>query len=840
MLWFPIKGNSQGLLFNSNDSLIAQRTEYNVFGNNQPDFNKPFEIDFDLSILDSNSFGYILTIGDKKSSTSYSLTYLKRAEESFELSFNLDGVENLLKIPLDKNSLGYKKWIKLSLKFDSLSRKINIKVGHKTYSTSLFQFKTNITPQLFFGKHGSIIDVPLMAIKNLTITEGSKKFQFNFYESEGNIVHDERGDPYGTVLHPNWLINDSYHWKHRFTSYSKSITALTFDEANQRFIFINADTIGYYDFRKNLTRKLQLKSKFSVPINLGTSFVHSETSELIVYEVNDLPTDSATIASINLDGLQTKVLSRQQLPQQRHHHNLFWDQDNNRFIIFGGFGNQRLSNTFNSYDLSTYKWDTLNLKGDVISPRFFSGMVQTGAQEVLLFGGVGNETGDQSIGKTYYYDCYRVDFKTGTIKKLWETKRNQNLASVRNMVVSSDSTAFYTLNYSEYIPDSYLQMNRYNIKSGEFEILGDTIPIISERIKTNANLYFNNETNEFFCTVQEFDIDGSNTIKIYSLNSPPVTKETITKYIFKKPVVYYSKIYFIIGLFLVSLVSWYFFKQWKSNKKEKQKQIQSVITVEQPEQLEQQASIHENSISLFGAFTVYDPKGKDISYLFSNKIRQLFILILLHSREMVPLGIVSEKINYILWPEKDHKKVKNTKNVAISQLRKTIREMKGLEVVYAHGRFSITFGNDFRCDYFDFIDSLKSLNQNSGNNAVIDRLMLISKKGHFLISFDLPYFDQIKTEFEHEVLKVIPDQIKYFYGKKDYPKVVKLSEILSNIESLNELSFYYRIHSYMKLGLVDMAKKYYNNFIIEYKKLLDDDFPNTFSEVSKNIPDVLK
>jgi len=787
--------------------------------------------------LDSDSFGYILSIGDKNQLTSYSLTYLNSSEESFQLSFNLDGVKNLLKIPLQESSLGNKKWMNISLKFNVSSKKIILTVDHKTFSTDRYEFKTNITPNLFFGKHGSIIDVPLMAIKNLSITEGSNTYQFNFHESEGNTVYDAHGKGYGTVLHPNWLINDSYHWKHRFTTRSKSITSLAFDETNQRFIYINSDSIGYYEYGKDLNRKRPLNDIFPVPMNLGTSFVNSGTNELIVYEVNDLPNDSATIASIDLDNLNTKILSRHQLTQQRHHHNLIWDHNNNRFIIFGGFGNQRLNNTFNTFDLSTNKWDTLTLKGATISPRFFSGMVQTGPEEILIFGGVGNESGDQSIGKTYYYDCYEVDFEKGNIKKLWEINRDQNLASVRNMVLSSDSTAFYTLNYSEYIPDSFLQMNRYDLNTGNFEILGDSVPIVSERIKTNANLYFNNETNEFYCTVQEFSIDGSNTINIFSLNNPPVSKKMIAKYTSEKTTTQYIWAYILSGIFLMLIFSWYIIKRWNKNKREKEKQIRTIIAVDQSTQY---TGIAKNSISLFGPFTVFDPDGKNISYLFSNKIRQLFVLILLHSWEKVPLGIVSEEINNILWPEKEPKKVKNTKNVAINQLRKTLLDMKGLEVVFTQGLFSISFDKDFHCDYFDFIKSLKTLNQNAGNDKAMERLVYISKKGTFLKSFNHPYFDQIKTDFEHEVLKVIPDQIKHFHKENDYAKVVQLTEILSNIEQLNELSFYYKIHAYIKLGLVDRAKKYYNNFVIEYKKVLDDDFPYTFNEVTENIPDDLK
>ena len=160
-------------------------------------------------------------------------------------------------------------------------------------------------------------------------------------------------------------------------------------------------------------------------------------------------------------------------------------------------------------------------------------MTHIGNQNLLLFGGQGNETGEQSIGKTYYYDCYKINLKTNNIQKLWDVKQeNTKMVSARNMVLSKDSTSFYTIGYSEYNPSTFLQLYNYSIKDGSHKIFGDSIPMISEKIRTNANLYLNNSTNQFFCVTQEFEEDGSNKINIYSLNDQPVSKDNI--YIIEK------------------------------------------------------------------------------------------------------------------------------------------------------------------------------------------------------------------------------------------------------------------------------------------------------------------
>src|SRR3569833_2345558 len=68
-----------------------------------------------------------------------------------------------------------------------------------------------------------------------------------------------------------------------------------------------------------------------------------------------------------------------------------------------------------------------------------------------------------------------------------------------------------------------------------------------------------------------------------------------------------------------------------------------------------------NAVCLLGEFTVYDKHSRDITHLFSPKIKQLFQLIMLKSRENG--GVTSKKISSLLWPDKDPARTKNIKGV---------------------------------------------------------------------------------------------------------------------------------------------------------------------------------
>ncbi|RIA09306.1 galactose oxidase-like protein [Flavobacteriaceae bacterium MAR_2010_72] len=834
LMLFPFCGNSQGIGFNSNNNLISERTSYNVFAHNTPKFGEGFSVSFDLSVSDPLSFGYIFSVKDKNKSTSYSLSYINASDGFGKIKFNLDAVKNILSIPLDTVLIGSKKWVKVQLIFNSESQSITLTVNGKTFTENTYGFDASFIPEMYFGKHGSVIEVPDMAIKNLLIKNGNREYNFHLNESQGKNVHDTNGKLYGHIDNPNWLINESYHWKKRYSFSSNQVASISFDEAQQRFVIFNSDSLSFYHLRNETTQTQRFANPIPVPMRLGTSFIDTATNTLYVYEVNDVPNNKATIASANLDSLIWVAKSTLQLPTQRHHHNFYLDSDKDEFLIFGGFGNQRLTNNFDVYNFNSNTWKSLVFSGDTITPRYFSGLTQINKDELLIFGGLGNKTGDQSIGKTYYYDCYKVNLNTKIIIKLWNVKRDTiKMVTSRSLVVTNDTSAFYTLGYPEYIANTHLQLYEYTIAKGTYRVLGDSIPMISERIRTNANLYFNKETNELFCTTQEFELDGSNRISIYSINAPPVSKETINDHLSKANTFNYFLWGIILGVLLLFALVYAFIKYRKRKKKALEIQIENTLILDE----ENTKTIKPmNSVSLFGNFSVADRKGKDITYLFSPKIRQLFLLLLFNSyREDYP-GVSSESIYSKLWPDSPVQKAKNLKNVTISQLRKILNAVNGLEVIYTHGRFFIEFNEGFHCDYFKVLDQLNLLKKDIVNNEALIELTQLTKSGGFLKSIDDECFDQIKKDYEFQTLKLIPNHIKRLYKNKNYAAVIPVTKILFNIYSLNEVAFYYKLHALLKMGLKDKAKSHFNYFIIDYKKMMGDDFTYTFNEVSKRIP----
>lgn len=814
---------SQGLGFKSIDSQIANRTSYTVFAEHPFQFKDKFSLSFDLSILDPNSFGFICVIDAENSNKDYSLAYIKVNQNTSHLKLNLKGEENLLTIPIKSSLLGKGKWINVMLNFDLNGNHVTVTVNNDNFEIDGASLDNLEIAQIYFGKNENLIDVPSFSIRNLNVRSSNLNYNFKFKEYAGNTVHDQNGRAVGRVENPVWLINDSYHWKHRFSYSVDQLVAANYDQASMKIYIAEKDSLAMFDMGKNTFAKKAYANSLSVPVRLGSSFFAN--NKLFVYEVNDVPYNSPTIASIDLNSYKWQNNSFLRLGQQRHHHNAYLNDENQQLIIFGGFGNNRLSNSFNTYNIPTNSWSTLDFTGDVITPRFFAGMGSLN-DKLILFGGVGNKTGDQSIGKIYYYDCYSIDLKEKHITKLWELDRsNEKLVSTRNLIFSEDKSSFYTLCYPEYIPKTHIKLYKYNINTGKSLVLGDSIPVISEEILTNANLYLNSNNKELYCVIQEVK-DGKKTkISVYSIDNPPISTEELDINTSRENKLLY---YIIGGILLVLLIIFVLGRHFIRKKKNFQKNPQA-LTESKKQKTSLLVQPKRNAIYTFGLFTAYNRNGQDCTHLFSPQIKQLFLLILLRSRNE---GISSEEIYSLVWPEKPLKNAKNLKGVSINKIRTILSDFDGIELLLENQHFIFKTRAPFYCDDLDLLSLFPVLTSNI-NDEYCQRLIEISSRGEFLQSGEQEYFDPFKRDYADQILVLVPDILKHYYTNSEFEKTINIANVLYSIDELNEVAFYYIINSYLKLNDEGSAKKQYNSYILKYKKVQGEDFSILFPELIK-------
>ena len=834
---------SQGLLFQANDKEIKERTSLQIFQEGEiPCFTKNFQLSFELSIRDFDTFGYVFLLKEDQGKTKYSFTYTYLDGENSTFKFNTDGKENHYSLNLRNDALAYQ-WIPVSFAFDLQQDVLTIRIGDNEKKITSLGLKDTFCPHLFFGRYDYILDMPTFAIRNLKL-EGDRSHSYTFplNENEGEEVHTSIGKVLGTVVNPVWLINGSYHWEKLFEYSFQTPSGITFEPDSQRLIIFSQDSLLTYNLLKRQPQKYSYSNKLPVKLQLATHFMNTTDGKLYVYELNNLPLGDATVAALDLNNQEWKQTGVAALPVQLHHHDGFWDETTGKYLVFGGFGNKRFNNTFLEYDIEGDRWDTLSYSGDRIIPRYFSGMaVNKNREHIYVFGGMGNESGEQSVGRNYLHDLYLLDRKQQSVRRLWQNASDHRLVVARDMILTPDEKYIYALCYPEYLSDTYLQLYRLTVDDGTMKALGDSIPMRSEEIMTNANLYYNSLTHEYYCTTTEFDKKGHTVIRTYVLSAPPVSLDEIRSY-GSRSSLEIRWLWIMAGIGVLLLAGGVLFVRKKRGKQRNAVLESSSVLMSPPVGREPDKSVQgketlakedfesslvrPNAVYLFGPFTVIDRNGRDITHLFSSRLRQGFIYILLHSTHN---GVLSSSLNEVFWPDKPDDKVKNLKGVTINQIRKNLAELDGVELVHDKGYFRLVF-TDCYCDYFRF-RTLKNAEE------VENELGILLMRGKFLDGMDAGMMDHFKQKVEEFLSSFLPLEIERVYQQHKYFAVIRCCNVLFRVDPVNELALAYGMHALNHTGSSQEAILQYSLFVREYRQMMNEEYSTSYAELmSKNPP----
>jgi hypothetical protein len=824
--------SAQGLRFNSNDSLINKRTSYNVFERESPRFEKQLTISFDLSLWDVEHFGYILNITDN-GQNSYSLTYIHKGDQG-DLYFNIDGKTNKLKIPLEKQLLIRRKWLKVRLRLDLEKDLVTISLNNKQFKAAAFGFNPQMTPTIVFGRNDHYTDVPDMAIRNLSIGDNSKTYAFPLNEWNGDKVHTRQGDWLGNVQNPNWLIKESYFWNPVLSTTFYSPAGLNFDADRHELILYDKDSLMRYNLLSNDLRATRYAAGAPPGLLLGKSVVSSKEGHLYAYELYPEDKTKATIATLNLQDLSWKSPGRASLPEQRHHHNAFLDQNGDQLYVFGGYGGFAYHNDFFKYNKTADRWDRTTFTGDTITPRFFSASgPAAAANEVYIFGGYGNQSGNQVVGAVHYYDLYRVNLETHHITKCWEIKPGErDFVPANNLVLSPDRKYIYALCYPHEDAKTKLRLYRFSVSDGEYEVVSGEIPVASERIESDFNLFFDEASSQFICTVQEFTSPNHSTVKVFSLSNPPVTEQLYLQSVAEESPKRRTTYLIIAGVVgILVFIGLLLMRRKKQQAVLTQKDSINQITVQSYSDLPQNRpeplpTDKANSIYLLGEFAVYDNSARNITSLFSPKIQQLFVLILLNSKE--GSGVTSKRISAFLWPEKELSKTKNIKGVTINHLRSILRDIDGIELTFVDDHYRFTFDEAVFCDYFTVKTFLATAENVEKDIASILPSIL---RGNLLPSMQDPWIDDFKSAFDQSIMDGLLPELSKAYEVENYKLTMDLTRALLKVDPFNDLAIKFQLNAMRRLKGKDVALKCFQQFREEYEVSLGVQYAFNFEEL---------
>lgn len=841
-LFLPTLSFSQGLKFNGSHHAIDKRTSYKVFNEKTISFEGLFDIDFQLAIYGTNSLGNILRVQNKENNTIYNLFYDEEKDQCI-FRLNEEGKSSIITAKIDRQLLDNNTWFPVKLTFNLTQGIFKLQIKNKVFSSPKIILPNPYFPIITFGKSDYLIDVPNMGIKNLSIGNKTTKYIFPLRENGGNTVYDFEGNNYGLVTNPEWLINDSYKWQLVQTFNSSTQAGSNYNESKKEIYYFNSDSIFIHNIKTNDTRKVAFQKKCPVDLIQATNFLDVKANKLYVYELyHNYPYKGPTVASLNLNNFTWTIESYDHVQKELHHHGFFFDQQQKQFYIFGGYGNMSYSDKFYQYTIDSTRWQKLDdFAGDKLFPRYFlSAGYMENNRTAYIFGGMGNESGEHIVGRKYYYDLYKINLDTKTATKMWDIEwKDKHVVPARG-IVFPDQSHFYTLCYPEHLTQSAIKLYRFSIQDGSYEILGDSISIYSDKISTRAQLYYDHQLGRLLALVQESSDDVKSTLKIYSLSSPPISEAELSNYPKKN-----NKITDLILVLCGGIVGTGIYIMIKRiNKKKSDRHTIlpvpediAAINKEHPliktDQLKTITSgsfvwknnLRANAIYLFGEFKVLDRNQKDISHLFSTRLKQVFCLILTHAGTS---GISSALLSHLVWPDKSEDKVKNSRGVTINHLRKALSELDGIELRYEKGRFKIEQDADFYCDYTRCMELTSSIN----NTKNRDELIHLLGRGKFLQGTNQPMFDSTKADLEKNITHLLIPELYQSMEIHAYNDSIALAEVIFLFDPLNENALFIEIKAMIALKLFQEARIRFKNFASEYRNIMGEDFPFNFEDIA--------
>jgi len=233
--------------------------------------------------------------------------------------------------------------------------------------------------------------------------------------------------------------------------------------------------------------------------------------------------------------------------------------------------------------------------------------------------------------------------------------------------------------------------------------------------------------------------------------------------------------------------------------------------------------VTKNAVYLLGEFVVFDKNGRDITHLFSPKIKQLFVLILLNSKE--EKGVSSKKISAKLWPDKDIANTKNIKGVTLNHLRSSISDISGIELVFLNDTYSFKLEECFFCDYCFLSDLIRNKEM-----AVLDHFDLIGR-GPLLKDMPDSLLDDLRSSFEQQLMRIILPQLKKQYESGDLKGALEMAKLVLCIDFFNEEALKYQLKSVRRLKGINYSRKIYDQFAQDYERSLGIEYHTSFDRI---------
>ncbi|WP_161554482.1 LamG-like jellyroll fold domain-containing protein [Sinomicrobium soli] len=222
------------------------------------------------------------------------------------------------------------------------------------------------------------------------------------------------------------------------------------------------------------------------------------------------------------------------------------------------------------------------------------------------------------------------------------------------------------------------------------------------------------------------------------------------------------------------------------------------------------------SVLLLDEFRITGKAGEDITFRFSPKRRELFLLLLFYT--LKEGGISSRKMGNLLWPGFSPESVKNNRSTHIKEIRKAVENHLDIRVIHENKIWYLQPGDEVYIDLWEIERKIPVFS--GGGKALPSRETLLEwtaliSRGGLLPQTESEWIDRFKADYANAVLDVLVPVLE----DEEYTdsEILEVINGILTIDPLFEPAVKKKISILMKAGKHTLARKAVEN----YKKLYE-------------------
>jgi two-component SAPR family response regulator len=235
-----------------------------------------------------------------------------------------------------------------------------------------------------------------------------------------------------------------------------------------------------------------------------------------------------------------------------------------------------------------------------------------------------------------------------------------------------------------------------------------------------------------------------------------------------------------------------------------------------------------NYIQFFGDFKVLDKEGRDITSLFTPKLKQLFMIILLYSQRNKN-GISTKELTDILWMGHSSQSAKNSRGVTMRKLRLLLESLDSVQINFHVDRWSMVFSGQVYCDYVQCVDLLKR--EKVHDNDFNLRFYHIIQEGELFKGESYDWLDDFKGFIGNNIVDILLKFIDELSIQNDTELILSLAERILESDPVNDQALAYKLKTLIRMNNYNLAKFTFDRFGGLYEEMYGEKFKVKFEEL---------